>query len=275
MTEEYTINSIHDIIEIGTKLSLSWFRGHPESYNNLTPGIFRDKYASQYIFKPQFEMKIYEEFKRIAPSLSHFNVINYNDLEWLFVMQHYGMPTRLLDWTESILFAAYFAVEKSFESNGELWSMYPDALNHKYGFHGMPMIKENRALQFLASEHRHNDPPKLLEELGLKELPKTPMALKPPIKFDRMILQQSAFTIHPKPEEGNSITDILKEKELLIKYTIPNNKKQMLKDDLKALGVNRRTLFGDLQSLTESILYEERVVAYGPPKPPDLLQKKK
>jgi hypothetical protein len=273
MAEEYTINSIYDIIEIGKELSHSWFRGHPETYNNLTPGIFRDKYASQFIFKPQFEMKIYEEFKRIAPTLSHFNVINYNDLEWLFVMQHYGMPTRLLDWTESILFAAYFAVEKSFDRNAELWAIYPDALNHKYLLHGMPMIKENRVLQFLASEYRHNNPPQLSKELGLKELPISPMALKPPIKFDRMILQQSAFTIHPKPEETNSIIDILPEKEFLIKYVIPMNKKQILKDDLKALGISKRALFGDLQSLTESILDEERTVAYGPPQPPDLLPK--
>jgi len=201
MAEPYTINSIYDIIEIGKELCYSWFRGHPEKYNKLTPGIFREKYDSQFIFKPQFELKIYEEFKRIAPSLSHFNVKNYSDLEWLFVMQHYGMPTRLLDWTESILFAAYFAVEKNFESDAELWAMYPDALNHKYGFHGMPMIEENRVLQFLASEHRHNNPPQLTKELDLTDLPKSPMALRPPIKFDRMILQQSAFTIHPKPEQ--------------------------------------------------------------------------
>jgi hypothetical protein len=274
MIEPYTIDSIYDIIEIGKVLSNSWFRGHPEMYNNLTPGVFREKYASQYFFKPQFELRIYEEFKRIAPSLSHFNITNYSDLEWLFVMQHYGMPTRLLDWTESVLIAAYFAVEKNLESDAELWALYPDELNHKYGFHGMPILERNKELQFLASEYKHNDPPKLKSELGLEKLPNTPMALRPPIKFERMILQQSTFTIHPKPEEHNSITDILKDKKLLIRYIIPKNLKQMLKDDLKSIGIDRRTLFGDLHSLTESILYAERTVAYSPPEPPNLLKKK-
>jgi len=270
MNKPYIIKSIQDIITIGTCLSESWFRGHPETYNNLTPGIFREKYSFQFSVKPDFELRIYEEFKRIAPSLSNMDYSSYGDIEWLFVMQQYGLPTRLLDWSESILVAAFFAVEKIHESDAELWALFPDKLNHKYGFEGMPIIRYNKDLQFLASEHRHTNPKGLSKELNLKKIPDTPMALRPPIQFDRMVFQQSVFTIHPKPKRNKSIESILPDKEHLIRYLIPKNFKKKILSDLYSIGINRRTLFGDLISLSESIIEKEKTIAYTPPSPPKL-----
>ena len=52
-----------------------------------------------------------DEFKRKA--VGFISKQPRNDFEWLFIMQHYGAPTRLLDWSTNALVALYFALQKN------------------------------------------------------------------------------------------------------------------------------------------------------------------
>ncbi len=267
MTKTYKLSTIQHVVEIGTKLSRSWFRGHSKIFGELTPGIFRKGYDSPLRSRRDIEFDLITKFKLNAPSLES-NLPDYNDhVSWLFLMQHHGLPTRLLDWSESILIALYFVVIENKSDDGELWAMYPDALNERSGFFGIA-LPNSRKLRYLASKPVRNNPEELKEELKLKEIPKYPLAIQPSMNFSRMVSQLSVFTIHPEPLPNCTIPDLLQEKENIVRYIIPANSKGELLRDLAALGITPRTLRPDLDSLSATLKQESRIGAYGPPAPP-------
>ena len=261
MVNTYRLTEIEQVVKVGTTLSRSWFRGHAKVYGDLTPKLFRKPWL-----RADFEASLIESFKRGAPALEP-DILDYEDhIAWLFLMQHHGMPTRLLDWTKSILIALYFVVSKHTSDDGELWAMYPDNLNECSGFHGIP-LPNYPGLRYFAQEPWYGQK-KLLKELGIEKAPDYPLAVEPPMNFARMVAQLSKFTIHPIPHPGNSIPELLPDVKNLVCYIIPASNKGKLQRNLAALGIKRGTLFPNLDSLSMDIIYDHHVVAYSPPEPP-------
>jgi hypothetical protein len=85
-----------------------YFRGHASSLWPLSPGIARPDKSPPGGRRPDLEKRLYSDFKRMAQTFDPGTA--YEDLDWLAFAQHYGLPTRLLDWTENPLVAAWFAV---------------------------------------------------------------------------------------------------------------------------------------------------------------------
>lgn len=113
-----------------------WFRGQAKACYDLTPTLFRSKQPDRIhggCEKPYQTPVIYDEssmvynFMLTKPEFRK----DYQELfEWLCLMQHYDAPSRVMDWTENILMALYFAVQdRSVDCDGVVWALNAGRLN--------------------------------------------------------------------------------------------------------------------------------------------------
>jgi hypothetical protein len=109
------------------------FRGHKRESYPLAPSIER---AYPYCDWAEAEYKILREFQskaRMHMDPSHIPQTDYK-LGWLAIIQHYGAPTRLLDFTYSPYVALYFALrnrEKNESAYAEVWGIDAAALREQ------------------------------------------------------------------------------------------------------------------------------------------------
>jgi hypothetical protein len=90
---------------IDQRRATNWvFRGMGSPEWNYTPSVGR--LGADYRLTE--EIRVFNAFKKSAGL--HLPVLPANDWDWLALAQHYGLPTRLLDWTANPLVAAFFAV---------------------------------------------------------------------------------------------------------------------------------------------------------------------
>lgn len=105
------------------------FRGHPHEFKNLAPSFARSFSSNSHGAVELIERELIKNFREhyaLLPDRSPdmplpAAIADGNDLRCLSVMQHYEVPTRLLDWTSDLWIAAYFACATEPSEHAELW----------------------------------------------------------------------------------------------------------------------------------------------------------
>jgi len=226
-----------------------WFRGHARKDWYLHPKGLR---------KPKPPMRAMLHEFRAEATILHDSAPEHDDLrQWLFLMQHHGMPTLLLDWTRSALTALAFALEferdksQLHQEDGALWILRPGKWN---------MLSKATCRYAVIDAYAHD-----LNDLFAVHFDKnasnklscsksrTITAVEPAFNSRRMIAQQGVFTIHgPTSEPMEKIASSFPE-QCVWKRIIPSDRKAALCQELHDLGIYLSSLFPDLDHLSACI----------------------
>lgn len=216
--------------------SRPWWRGQADSAWSLVPGLYRKGFASK-------EHNINNRFRMMAKA-RHANCPTSGDpLAWLFLMQHYRLPTRLLDWSESPLVAVYFATvaEVGDDTDAALWALSPTGLNLQQRKREAICMPGSRDLRWLSNEAfvpNMDGPDSRILSVQTEQ------------SDLRHMVQQSVFTIHGC---STPISDLPEANKYLARIRIPGKAKPTFRQVIALFGISRATLFPDLENLAAEL----------------------
>lgn len=208
-----TFIDLIEFLESQKKLNNLIFRGQSNHSWEVIPKSGRKGFSDKYP-ETLSEQNVFKSWKRYAK----FHLTKYpdNNWDWLAIAQHHGLATRLLDWTKNPLVSAYFTSYENFDKDGVIYYY------------------------------------ELEDIIDFDETQIDPFQIKgfnvffPSGFASRIINQRGVFTITDKPEIGLKKQLKTKLKEIII----PKEVKEDILQSLDFYGINKMSLFNDLDSLS-------------------------
>jgi len=254
-----------------------WFRSEDTKHfdTRLQPGIFRPNSAGvkRRSVKSLIELEshFYEEFRRCAPQLSASDAASIEDLWYsYFLMQHYGVPTRLLDWTDGALIALHFAVKgKSTKptSGSIIYVLDPYWLIDLLDEHPDRADTKDRWSRYVDEEHPADTDKSEWDLLYLPRedegelrrrllaLPEIPVLWDSPHVTRRIAAQRSRFLIFGR--NPDFLTELEhKTGSRLFSIEIPRGSVSRIRVELRDAGISESVVFPDLDGLGRELKQE-------------------
>jgi hypothetical protein len=218
---------------------VAWWRGHANAAWPLQAQVHRPN-PNDPKKRPYSERELIGHFVSRAPSRSHRPCPADDDyIRWLFLAQHYGLPTRLLDWSENLLVAIFFAVTEHPDDDGCIWALWPTGLNLAFkAADGLVTIGDSRVAKIARKAFTGKKSSMEIIAIDGQEID------------PRMLAQTSKFTLHSYNVRLDSLPD---NERWLRKCVIARSAKAKIREQLSLVGVRRWNLFPDLQHLADDL----------------------
>jgi hypothetical protein len=214
------------------------------------------------------EIYLLAQFKRAANHFLEASMVPQNEdiIEWLALMQHYGTPTRLIDFTRSPYIACFFALEED-NDNSEcaIWAINENWFKKK----SLSRIKDENVTSkedlnsaYLANKGNFNN---ILYNISTSAiLPVVPLKAN-----QRLLVQQGLFLCSSAARKGSFVNNMLSYRndesdmqENVYKIIIDNNLRSTVLYELNFMNINRSSLFPGLEGFATSLKHE---IAYKSP----------
>lgn len=242
------------------------YRGHDDHENyQLIPGIFRWKRMpdghdiSEY---SQLEFNILSDF--ISESCRYVQNVPVDDISaWLEVAQHFGVPTRLLDFTQNPLVALYFACCSLKDTVASVWILDEIAYNEQY--FGSPILFATYCKQLISGIINWEIMSFQRPPAGSPQYTQYPVIYRPASREERMTSQSSVFMLWSalrlpltsiiSPENYMDFDNEIQNRNhgVLGNIEIPGAAKASILLQLNELGINEKFIYPGLDGVGKYI----------------------